>query len=291
MIRPGLEESMNIEETIKKYLPEEGGPAGVLAESMIYSLMAGGKRIRPSLMYDVYKMFGGEEEVIGPFMAALEMIHTYSLVHDDLPAMDNDTLRRGKPTTWSVYGEDVGILCGDALLTFAFETAAKGFAMTAYPDRAAKAIGILAQKAGIYGMCGGQTVDVINTGKTLTEDLLEYIYRDKTGALLAAALMIGGVLAGAEHIDKLEETGYILGRAFQIQDDILDITSTEEELGKPIGSDERNNKVTYVTLHGLSGAKEEVHALTERVRELIAEMPRDAETLLALVNKLETRTY
>ena len=282
---------MNIEEIIRKYLPQEGGPAGVLAESMTYSLMAGGKRIRPSLMYDAYQMFGGDEEVIEPFMAALEMIHTYSLVHDDLPAMDNDTLRRGKPTTWSVYGEDVGILCGDALLTFAFETAAKGFAMTAYPERAAKAIGILAQKAGIYGMCGGQTVDVVNTGKPLTEDLLEYIYRDKTGALLAASLMIGGVLAGSEDAEKLEETGYILGRAFQIQDDILDITSTEEELGKPIGSDERNQKVTYVTLHGLDGAKAEVHALTERVKELIGEMPGEKDTLLALVDKLETRTY
>ena len=253
---------MNIEEIIRKYLPQEGGPAGVLAESMTYSLMAGGKRIRPSLMYDAYQMFGGDEEVIEPFMAALEMIHTYSLVHDDLPAMDNDTLRRGKPTTWSVYGEDVGILCGDALLTFAFETAAKGFAMTAYPERAAKAIGILAQKAGIYGMCGGQTVDVVNTGKPLTEDLLEYIYRDKTGALLAASLMIGGVLAGSEDAEKLEETGYILGRAFQIQDDILDITSTQEELGKPVGSDQKNHKNTYVSIKGLAQAKEDVYAYT-----------------------------
>ena len=134
-------------------------------------------------------------------------------------------------------------------------------------------------------------MDVINTGKQLTEDLLEYIYRDKTGALLAASLMIGGALAGSEDIDKLEETGYILGRAFQIQDDILDITSTEEELGKPIGSDERNNKVTYVTLHGLSGAKEEVHALTERVKTLIGQMPGEKDTLLALVDKLEKRTY
>ena len=282
---------MNMEEVIRKYLPEEGGPAGVIAESMNYSLMAGGKRIRPSLMYEAYKMFGGDEEAVEPFMAALEMIHTYSLVHDDLPAMDNDTLRRGKPTTWSVYGEDVGILCGDALLTYAFETAAKAFALTAHPERAAAAIGVLANKAGLRGMAGGQTVDVIRTGAKLTEEELEYIYRDKTGALLAAALMIGGILAGSDAVGKLEETGYILGRAFQIQDDILDITSTEEELGKPIGSDDRNGKVTYVTLHGLDGARKEVHLLSERVRALIGAMPGEKETLLALVKKLEERTY
>ena len=284
---------MDIEKIIEKYLPQGEGFQKTVIEASCYSLQAGGKRVRPALMQEAYALFGGSEEVIEPFMAAMEMIHTYSLVHDDLPAMDNDTLRRGKPTTWFSYGEDMGILAGDALLTYAFETAAKGFSLTAHPDRAARAMGVLAQKAGIYGMVGGQVVDVENTGKPLTADMLDFIYRLKTGALLEASLMIGGILAGAgeDQIRMLEQMGTDLGLAFQIRDDILDVSSTEEELGKPIGSDERNQKTTHVTLYGLKAAQSEVSRLSDEAISLLDQLPGDHGFFRTFIRRLENRSY
>ena len=238
------------EAVIEKYLPEEHGFSGRMAEAVNYSMRAGGKRLRPVFMREAYQILGGEGEIIEPFMAALEMVHTHSLIHDDLPALDNDEFRRGKQTTHIVFGEAAAILAGDALLNYAYETAFSAFDMAkdeAELQRVAKALKVLAQKTGIKGMLGGQGVDVENDGKPLEKQLLDYIYENKTSALIEAALMVGGILAGATDIEKLEQIGSKIGIAFQIQDDILDVISSAEELGKPIGSDEKNNKTTYVT--------------------------------------------
>lgn len=249
-----------IEDTIKKYLPKEEGPQKTILEAMNYSVLAGGKRLRPMLMQETYKLFGGKSKVIEPFMAAMEMIHTYSLVHDDLPAMDNDEYRRGRKTTHVVYGEGMAILAGDGLLNYAYETAIGAFALEPENKNISKALKILSTKSGIYGMIGGQTVDVELTGKLLNRDQLNFIYKLKTGALIEAAMLIGAVLAGATKNEQkiIELTAQELGIAFQIQDDILDVDSTREQLGKPIGSDEKNSKTTYVTLEGLEQAKRDV---------------------------------
>ena len=256
-----------IEAIIKKYLPAEEGYQKQIMEAMNYSILAGGKRLRPMLMQETYRLFGGQSKVIEPFMAAMEMIHTYSLVHDDLPAMDNDEYRRGKKTTHAVYGEAMGILAGDALLNFAFETATKAFDMEPENANIGKALRILATKAGIYGMIGGQVVDVASQGTTdMTKEKLDFIYRLKTGALMEASMLIGAVLAGATKSEQqiIEQVAGEIGLAFQIQDDILDVTSTKEVLGKPIGSDEKNQKFTYVTFEGLEKAKDDVAAITKQ---------------------------
>lgn len=260
------EKVVQIEAIIGQYLPEEKGFQKTIFESMNYSVQVGGKRLRPMIMQETYKLFGGEGREIEPFMAAIEMIHSSSLVHDDLPAMDNDEYRRGQLTTWKKYGEDMAILAGDALMIFAFEVAAKAFGMSAHPERVGRAIEILANKTGIYGMIGGQTVDVELTDKPMDAEHLDFIYRLKTGALLEASMMIGAVLAGAsaEEVAAAEQVANDVGVAFQIQDDILDLTSTAEVLGKPIGSDEKNNKTTYVTLFGMDAAREQVAALSNR---------------------------
>ena len=234
--------------------------------------MAGGKRLRPMLMRESFELFGGKGKVIEPFMAAIEMIHTYSLVHDDLPAMDNDDYRRGRKTTHVVYGEDMGILAGDALLNYAFETACSAFELE--PDKSlviGRALKILAGKSGIYGMIGGQVVDVKESGHKITGDMLDFIYRLKTGALIEASVMIGAVLAGAsdEETLKIEEIAGKVGMAFQIQDDILDVTSTTEMLGKPVHSDEKNEKMTYVTLSGIEESKKEVKHLTSEALDTL----------------------
>ena len=256
-----------IEEILKRYLPEAEGYQKVIMEAMEYSLMAGGKRLRPMLMQETCRLFGEEPETLKPFMAALEMIHTYSLVHDDLPAMDNDEYRRGKKTTHVVYGEAMAILAGDALLTYAFETAAKALDIEPQNPGIGKAIRILSAKAGIYGMVGGQTVDVESENTCdMTKEKLDFIYRLKTSALIEASMMIGAVLAGATGSEQkiVEEVASKVGLAFQIQDDILDVTSTMEVLGKPIGSDEKNHKSTYVTYEGIEKAKQDVADLSEK---------------------------
>lgn len=260
-----LQKVQEIERILKKYLPEQEGYQKLIMEAMEYSVMAGGKRLRPMLMQETYRLFGGEGDLAEPFMAAIEMIHTYSLVHDDLPAMDNDEYRRGRKTTHVVYGEAMGILAGDALLNFAFETAAKAFTM--HPEKSleiGKALQVLAGKAGIYGMIGGQVVDVENAGKPVSKEVLDFIYELKTSALIESAMMIGAILAGAteKEIADIEKIAKSVGIAFQIQDDILDVTSTVEVLGKPILSDEKNEKTTYVTLMGLEKAKEYVESIS-----------------------------
>lgn len=271
-----------IENIIQEYLPKEEGFQKTVIEAMNYSVLAGGKRLRPMLMQESYRFFGGKGDIVKPFMAAIEMIHTYSLVHDDLPAMDNDEYRRGRKTTHIQFGHAMGILAGDALLNYAFETMAKaadivmGAAdMDYYPllGRILQAQRILAVKAGIYGMVGGQTVDVEATEKQerLTREKLDFIYRLKTSALIEGAMMAGAVLAGAaaEDVQRIEKIAGKVGLAFQIQDDILDVTSTTEVLGKPVMSDEKNQKVTYVTLEGLEKAAALVDSISrEAIREL-----------------------
>lgn len=270
------EKVKEIEEILKSYLPEQNGYQRIIMDAMEYSLMAGGKRLRPMLMQETYRLFGGTEKVIEPFMAAQEMIHTYSLVHDDLPAMDDDGLRRGRKTTHVVYGEDMGILAGDALLNYAFETAAAAF--DEYPEKAlqiGKAMKILGNKAGIYGMLGGQVVDVKETGHAVDKDVLDFIYALKTGALLESSMMIGATLAGAddESIALIEKVASKVGLAFQVQDDILDVTSTAEVLGKPIHSDEKNEKTTYVTLLGIDKAEKIVEKESVEAIELLKSLP------------------
>lgn len=255
-----------IETIIRQYLPREEGYQKTIFEAMNYSILAGGKRLRPMLMQETYRLFGGKSKVIEPFMAAMEMIHTYSLVHDDLPAMDNDEYRRGKKTTHAVYGEAMGILAGDALLNYAFETATKAFELEPDNIRIGKALRILATKAGVYGMVGGQVVDVESEqDAAMTKEKLDFIYELKTGALIEASMLIGAILAGATKNEQkvIEDVAKEVGQAFQIQDDILDVTSTLEVLGKPIGSDEKNHKITYVTYEGIEKSKADVVRLSE----------------------------
>ncbi len=279
-----------IEELLEQYLPEEKGFQKTVLEAMNYSVTAGGKRLRPMLMQETYRMFGGSGRVVEPFMAAIEMIHTYSLVHDDLPAMDNDEYRRGRKTTHAVYGEAFGILAGDALLNYAFETAA-GALEQELSSRTAKAIGILASKAGIYGMIGGQVVDVESEGQAISRDKLDFIYRLKTSALIESSMMIGAMLAGAseDEVEKIRQVAEDVGVAFQIQDDILDVTSTLEVLGKPIHSDEKNEKTTYVTLEGLEQAKKDVEEISRRALGTLISLERKNPFLEELITMLITR--
>lgn len=283
------------EAVLKKYMPEESGYQKQVLEAMNYSVLAGGKRLRPILMEESFLLFGGQGELIEPFMAALEMIHNYSLVHDDLPAMDNDEYRRGRETTWKVYGDGMAVLAGDGLLNLAFETAAAAFDLAKTDKefvRTACAIRILGRKSGIYGMIGGQAADITaESGVEVTEDMLLFIHENKTAALIQAALMIGAVLAGADadNIAKLEHAAYNIGVAFQIQDDILDITGTTEVLGKPVGSDERNQKLTYVALHGLEKSREEVQRLSIEALEILDSFENQNEFLRELVESLVTR--
>ena len=281
-----------IEKILKKYLPEKKGYQRTIMEAMEYSLMAGGKRLRPMLMWESYRLFGGEGAAIEPFMAAIEMIHTYSLVHDDLPAMDNDEYRRGRKTTHIVYGEDMGILAGDALLNYAFETACRAFEEESeHALRIGKALKILADKAGIYGMIGGQVVDVQESGKAVSGEVLDFIYRLKTSALIEASMMAGAVLAGAEEgqVSRMEQIAGKTGLAFQIQDDILDVTSTTELLGKPVHSDEKNEKTTYVTWKGIEKAHEDVERLTQEAVDLLQKFPAKDDFLEELLKSLVYR--
>ena len=281
----------HINDVLEKFLPVEEGQQRIIFEAMNYSVRAGGKRLRPILMEETYHMFGGSSAVIEPFMAAIEMIHTYSLVHDDLPAMDNDEYRRGKKTTHAVYGEAMGILAGDALLNLAYETAAKAFDMEVADARVARAFAVLAKKAGVYGMVGGQVVDVESEKSddcSITREKLDFIYRLKTGALIESSMMIGAILAGAssDEVSRVEQIAAKLGLAFQIQDDVLDVTSTLEVLGKPVGSDEKNNKATYVTFEGLDKAVSDVERISKEAEEQLDDLGYDDAFLKELFEYL-----
>lgn len=278
------EKARYIDSVIDRYLPAEEGLAKTVMSAMNYSIHVGGKRLRPMLMMETCEMFGGcEDGIIHPFMAAMEMIHTYSLCHDDLPAMDNDMYRRGKKSTHAEYGEAMGILAGDGLLNYAFETAMRAYDVLESDGlddvgslelsyRIMKALRILAAKAGIFGMIGGQVVDIETEQKSageVTVDTIMYIHEHKTAAMIESSMMIGAALAGAsqEEIDTVCAIGSDVGLAFQIRDDILDVIGDGDVLGKSVGSDERNGKVTYVTLKGLDKAKEDVQKLSEQAVE------------------------
>lgn len=274
-----------IEKVLEEKVQIKDTPQKQIFEAMQYSLMAGGKRLRPVFMLEMFRLFGGKEEkALECFMAAQEMIHTYSLVHDDLPAMDDDEYRRGRKTTHVVYGYAMGILAGDSLLNDAFTVASEAFNQSCEMKRVAKALQILAKKAGSEGMLGGQVVDVTLTGKPLNKEQLDFIYKLKTAALLESSMMIGAILAGAdeEEVDKVEKIATCVGMAFQIQDDILDVTSTAKELGKPIGSDEKNEKTTYVSLFGLDKAKAEVERYTKEALVLLEGLQGDSTFLKEL---------
>lgn len=274
-----LEEEVNIvERIISEYIPKEEGLQKTIFEGMNYALSAGGKRIRPILMLETYKLFGAEGDVIKPFMAAIEMIHTYSLVHDDMPCVDNDDIRRGKPTTHIVYGETMGLFVGDGLLNLAFETIAKGMdyvdvSNSKQVEAYREAFQYISKCAGSFGMLAGQVVDKESENNdSIDLDTIMYLYEKKTGELLRASMVVGAILAGADKskTDIIEKVATNVGIAFQIQDDILDVIGTQEELGKPIGSDERNNKSTYVAHVGLDESKKEAARLTNEAIELLS---------------------
>ena len=281
----------HIEAILKEYLPKEEGWQKTVIAAMNYSVLAGGKRLRPMLMEETYRLFGGKGREIEPFMAAIEMIHTYSLVHDDLPAMDNDDYRRGRLTTHKVFGEDFGILAGDGLLNLAYEIMAEALIsgegdMTAK----AKAMEVIARKAGIKGMVGGQAVDVELTGKALSDEQLDFIFRLKTGALIEAAFLAGAYLAGCDEksADRLCRAASLIGFAFQIRDDILDVTSSLQELGKPVFSDEKNNKTTYVTLYGMEKAEADVQSMSDEALDIIKSVGKNEfleEIVLNLIHR------
>lgn len=279
------------EAVIRKYLPKEEGKAKLLREAMNYSILAGGKRLRPMLMAETCKLFSADTTGVEPFMAAIECMHTASLVHDDLPAIDNDDYRRGRKATHAAYGEDVAVLAGDALLNYAFEILCEEMAHTAYPERYGKAMACIAKAGGIDGMLGGQFVDVVMTGKSLNQETLNYIFSKKTGAFIAASMEVGAIMGGAspKQQAQLRLTGEKIGFAFQIQDDCLDVTGDAANLGKPIGSDEKNHKTTYVTLYGLEQALEDANRLTQEAIAIVLDIDKNAEFLPELFTYLQSR--
>ena len=280
-----------VQEILYQYLPEETGYQKTLLQAMNYSMQAGGKRLRPLLMQETYRLFGGTGRIVEPFMAAMEMIHTHSLIHDDLPAMDNDEYRRGRKTTHIVYGEAMAILAGDGLLNLAYETASRAFEMEPENPAVGKAMAVLARKTGITGMIGGQSVDIEQSGKDLSRGQLDFIYRLKTSALIEGSMMVGAILAGAsaDEAAQIEQVASDVGLAFQIRDDILDVTSTSQVLGKPINSDEKNHKTTYVTMEGLKKAEKDVKEISGRAIDVLDQLGRKNEFLRNLILELVIR--
>lgn len=280
-----------IEERLNELIPEQNGKFAAAASAMRYSLLAGGKRIRPVLLLEFYKLCGGRDDNALNFAAAIEMIHTYSLIHDDLPCMDNDDMRRGKPSCHKAFGEDTALLAGDALLTLAFSAAAKSTGIPA--KRVAAAIAVLADNAGIDGMVGGQVMDLALEKSGADETELREMYLKKTSCLLCAAAMCGCILAGADEtqVQYAREYAEKTGLAFQIIDDILDCTADEKTLGKPIGSDAKNGKTTYVTLYGLKRARETAAELSAGAAEILGRFDGNSENLRELTEYLLERNY
>lgn len=282
-----------VEEILAAYLPRPEGFQKKVLEAMEYAVSAGGKRLRPLLMRETAALFGEPGESLSCFMAAIEFIHTYSLIHDDLPALDNDDYRRGRKTTHVVYGEDIAVIAGDGLLNYAFETALRAFGKAVTIDdyqRIELAMNILGRKAGVYGMIGGQCADLLaeKPEAEVTEETLLFIHKNKTAALIQAAMTIGAVLAGADENTalKIEKCAENIGVAFQIQDDILDVTSSTEVLGKPVGSDEKNHKLTYVTMHGLEESRRQVEELSREAVAILQSFDRRNSFLEKLVEQL-----
>ena len=280
------------EQALYDYLPDLNCREKELIESMKYSLEAGGKRVRPNLVFSFNELCNGKTEVAVPFACAVEMIHTYSLIHDDLPCMDNDDMRRGKPSNHKVYGEDIALLAGDALQSLAFEIMTSDKAISQSSAAACcKAVNTLAAYCGARGMVGGQVIDLINENKSAPIEVLREMDYKKTACLIKAACELGCISANADDklIKSASEYGECIGIAFQIQDDILDVTSSLEVLGKPVGSDEKNHKVTYVRLNGLKQSKKDVEALSEEALKILSSFDRRNEFLEDLVRALITR--
>lgn len=275
-----------IDKALNEYLPENDTPQKTVYSAMRYSLFAGGKRLRPILMSETAKMLGGTWEDVKEFACAIEMIHTYSLIHDDLPSMDNDDMRRGMPTNHIMYGEDIAILAGDGLLNKAFETA-----LLSNSPYIVHALKYLAKSSGTEGMVGGQVVDLQSEGKTIDISRLQYIHSLKTGALIKASCVIGAILSDADtdEISAIEEFAENLGIAFQIRDDILDVTGTQEQLGKPIGSDIECNKNTYVSLLGLEKSKTLVQEYSQKAKSALNTFGDKSEFLIELTDYLINR--
>ncbi len=281
-----------VETALSAALPAAEGEVSV-APLMAYACEGGGKRIRPVLLLEFCRLCGGDTARALPFAAAIEMIHSYSLVHDDLPCMDNSPLRRGKPSVHAAYGETMALLAGDALLNRAFEVMLSPTAAAGMEAAALRAAYELADRAGIHGMIGGQVLDLASEGKTIDLETLQALQEGKTAALLIAACRMGAILGGGseEQIEAAGRFGHYLGVCFQIVDDILDVTATAEELGKPVGSDTENEKSTYVSLLGLEEARRRAAAYTERAKEALTAFSEQRTDLCALAEALLVRSH
>ena len=287
------EKASFVEKVLKEYMPKEEGYQKTVIEAMNYSLSAGGKRLRPILTLEACKIVGGNEDEAIPFALAIEMIHTYSLIHDDLPALDNDDLRRGRPTNHKVYGEAMGILAGDALLNYAFEVMLAGSINKENPEKYLKAINEIAKGAGIYGMIGGQVVDVESENKQIEKEKLDYIHMNKTAAMMVGCMRAGATIGGAnsEQMEEITKYAKNIGLSFQIVDDILDIVGDEAKLGKKVGSDIENHKSTYPSLLGLDKSKEIAHNLIDEAKKSIEKLSDDVDFLKGLAEYIIDREY
>ena len=281
----------SVEQSLAKVLPIEDCPQKTVLDAMNYSLQGGGKRIRAVLVLAFHELCGGRMEDALPFACAIEMVHAYSLIHDDLPCMDDDDMRRGKPSCHIRFGEAMALLAGDGLLTHAFHTALGASQIPA--ERTLRAVRELAEAAGAYGMLGGQVIDVENEGKEIPSDLLDTLHLLKTGAMIRVSARIGCITAGAgeDLIQRADRYAKSLGLAFQIVDDILDVTSTTEQLGKPVLSDEENKKTTYVTLYGIDRSREIVRGLKDDACAALGDTALDCPFLRQLAAVLADRKY
>lgn len=280
-----------IEKLLNEYMPKEEGYQKTIMEAMNYSLKAGGKRLRPILTLESCKAVGGMEEDAIPFAVAVEMIHTYSLIHDDLPALDNDDLRRGKPTNHKIFGDAMATLAGDALLNYAFEVMLSSSIDKDNPNKYLKAINEIATHAGIYGMIGGQVVDIESENKVIEKEKLDFIHLNKTAAMIVGCMRAGAIIGGAseDELQRITKYGKNIGLSFQIVDDILDITGDEKTLGKPIGSDIENHKSTYPSLLGLEKSREIAKELISDGKTSIEGLPSEVEFLHQLADYIVSR--
>lgn len=292
--KQALKERTNyIEDLLKKYMPKEEGYQKTIMEAMNYSLEAGGKRLRPILTLEACKVVGGNEEDVIAFAVAIEMIHTYSLIHDDLPALDNDDLRRGRPTNHKIYGESMAILAGDALLNYAFEVMLSNSINKEDSNKYLCAINEIAKASGIYGMIGGQVVDVQSENVQISKDKLDFIHLNKTAAIIIGCMRAGAIIGGAndEQLEEITKYAKNIGLSFQIVDDILDIVGDEAKLGKKVGSDIENHKSTYPSLLGLDKSKEIARSLIDEAKLSISKLSEETELLDGLADYIIAREY
>ncbi|KGJ50290.1 MULTISPECIES: polyprenyl synthetase family protein [Paraclostridium] len=284
---------VNIEDLLNEYMPKVEGYQNNIFDSMNYSLKAGGKRLRPILTLEACKLVGGNEKDAYPFAVAIEMIHTYSLIHDDLPALDNDDLRRGRKTNHKVYGEAMAILAGDGLLNYAYEIMLRESLSKGEPEKYLKAINEIAKASGIYGMIGGQVVDIESEGKSIDMEKLDFIHMNKTAAIIIGCMRAGAIIGGAseEELENVTKYAKNIGLSFQIVDDILDIVGDEAKLGKKVGSDIDNEKSTYPSLIGLEKSKETANKLIAEAKMSIDYINKDSEFLNNLADYIVDREY